>query len=379
MKIAFIVHDVSDFRGHDRYTAELIRHFCHEHEISIFTANLFGIDSDKVKFYKCPYFKSPVLLKIITFFITSYFRLLFKKREGYDLIHMQGVCTLPPKNTIITAHFCAASYYRLYKKYVFNRITPLRKLYQYIYLKTCILLEMWVLCSKNIKKIIAPCESVKKEIIKYYKIDPDKIIVLYEGVDTEIFKPYVNTGHKTKEKKQMYLIGDCERNSLFHVLRALRHTKEVTLTVIGSRSVEYYKELVFKLGIADRVIFEEGKKQMSSIFAVCDIFICTSIYETFGLTALEAISCGIPTLLSRLTGVSELVEDGKNAVLINDPADEDEIASKINLLLENAALMKNLSEGARELALLHTWDKVAAETFGVYKKVLENRNVGKDI
>ncbi len=371
MNIAFVAHNVNDFGGHSRYAAELVRHFYHDNDVSVFASTVSCIDGNKIAFYKIPSIKWPVICKIISFFISSYIVLLYNTiRKKYDLIHLQGACTMPTQRAVVTAHICSAAYYNIYKMCIFPKLSPFRKCYQHIYIKLCIFLEKMVFSNKNTKKIIAPSQKVRDELFKHYKVDLEKIVVLYEGVDIEKFKPRQTITDSVKEKN-LFLVGDYERNNLFSVLKALKGIGGIRLYAIGDYRFKYYKGKASALGIENRIKFLGRIEQIHHIFKECDIFICPSIYESFGLAALEAMACGIPVLVSKHSGISELIEDSKNGLLLDDPTDATEITDKIKTLLKDSRLMACMAKESRKLAIAHTWDSVCNKTFDIYKEIVD--------
>ena len=99
-----------------------------------------------------------------------------------------------------------------------------------------------------------------------------------------------------------------------------------------------------------------------------------TLNEAFGLIVLEAMSSGLPSLVSSLAGAAELVEDGLNGLLIKDPTDPLEIATKLDSILMNERLRRLLGEEGRQTALKYTWDVVAQKHIEVYKWVLGGKS-----
>ncbi len=96
------------------------------------------------------------------------------------------------------------------------------------------------------------------------------------------------------------------------------------------------------------------------------IFKASESSEPFGITALEAISAGTPTIVSKTAGVSEAFQN----CLRTDFWDTDEMANKIIALLRYDALRKTIKENSKKEIDLFTWDRVAEKTFDVYTGVV---------
>ncbi len=86
---------------------------------------------------------------------------------------------------------------------------------------------------------------------------------------------------------------------------------------------------------------------------------------------LEAMASGLPVLVSRWAGAAELIHDGIDGLLINDPTDLAEMSAKLGVLLRDENLRRRLGDNARRAALHYSWDGVARKTLEVYDRVLQ--------
>ncbi len=100
------------------------------------------------------------------------------------------------------------------------------------------------------------------------------------------------------------------------------------------------------------------------------MFLLPSLYEPFGLSILEAMASGLAVLASRDCGAAELIHDGVDGLLIQNPRDVPEISAKLGALLKDADIRARLGRQARRKAQRYTWDRVARETEEVYERVL---------
>jgi glycogen synthase len=225
-------------------------------------------------------------------------------------------------------------------------------------------------------KIIAVSQFTKRTIIEKYGIDPDKITVIYNAV--------YSIAEGEKQKLVLFLGRLTIQKGADVFLRAAKKVTEfepdVRFVVAGTGDLlpDLINQAV-KLGISNRVIFTDRltDNEMKYMYGIASVYVMPSISEPFGITALEAISAGTPTIASKTAGVCETFHN----CLKVDFWDSDEIANKIISLLRYESLSKTLTEnGMREIELF-TWDNVAEKTLDVYnglnvarlKKQLEER------
>jgi len=229
---------------------------------------------------------------------------------------------------------------------------------------------------KKADKIIAVSQFTKRTIIEKYGIDPEKITVIYNAVYP------IAEGEK---QKLVLFLGRLTIQKGADVF--LRAAKKVTEFEPGVRFVvagagDLLPDLInqaVKLGISNRVIFTDHltDDEMKHMYGIASVYVMPSVSEPFGITTLEAISAGTPTIASKTAGVCEAF---RNCLKV-DFWDSDEIANKIISLLRYESLNKTLSENGRQEIELFTWDNVAEKTLDVYnglnvarlKKQLEER------
>lgn len=225
-------------------------------------------------------------------------------------------------------------------------------------------------------KIIAVSQFTKRTIIEKYGINPDKITVIYNAVYP------ISEGEK--QKLVLFLGRLTIQKGADVFLRAAKKVTEfepdVRFVVAGTGDLlpELITQAV-KLGISNRVIFTDHLTdgEMKHIYGIASVYVMPSVSEPFGITALEAISAGTPTIVSKTSGVSETFQN----CLKVDFWDSDEIANKIISLLRYESLSTSLTENGRKEIERFTWDNVAEKTLDVYngltierlKKQLEER------
>jgi len=218
---------------------------------------------------------------------------------------------------------------------------------------------------KKADKIIAVSHFTKRVIVDKYGINPDKISVVHNAVYP------IPKGHK--QGIVLFLGRLTIQKGAEFFLRAASIVKnfepETKFVVAGDGDM--LPRLITQsidMGISDKVIFTGRltEEEVKHIYGISSVYVMPSVSEPFGITALEAISAGTPTIASKTAGFSEAF---KNCLKV-DFWDSDEMANKIISLLRYDPLHRTLAkEGKREIELF-TWDRVADKTIDVYNGVI---------
>lgn len=226
-------------------------------------------------------------------------------------------------------------------------------------------------------KIVAVSEYTKQIIINRYKIPAEKIEVVHNSIDMD---SYPESNHAnvfrylTLMKKDGWkVIGSVGRltvqKGLTNLIRAMQlvvqKAPKTILLIVGNG--DQRDELIMlsaELGIAKNVLFvdfQRGQEQRDA-FEILDIFAMPSVSEPFGITPLEAIGFGVPTLISKQSGVSEVI----NNALKVDCWDINKLADQLLSAITNQSLLDTLvKESGAEFSTLN-WKKSAEKIKSIY-------------
>ena len=232
--------------------------------------------------------------------------------------------------------------------------------------------EKRAIVSPDTRGISANSERTQADLIRFYGADPAKIAVIYNGVDTERFTPdnrrfrsAIRRRYSIAEDALVVLfVGEYRRKGLATIIDALGKLRDprLHLLAVGRGDVDHYKQLAASAGIAGRATFAPPARDIEQVFGAADVFAFPTYYEPFGMVVTEAMASGLPAITSRRAGASELIEDGRSGLLLEQPGDAQELAEKISLLVSNSALRQAMSRNARPAASQYNWDDVAADT-----------------
>ncbi len=247
-------------------------------------------------------------------------------------------------------------------------------------------------------RIIVPSEATKNDIIKFYGVNEDKIKVIYHGVVSchceeerrsnpvttcdscniesyEIDNGIVASlcGAPRNDKKYILFVGSIQpRKNIvrlieaFEILKSRRDEALPRLYIAGAKgwmADEIYKKAK-ESKFSDDIIFKGSVSddELADLYKNAAIFVLPSLYEGFGLPILEAMSYGIPCVISDNSSLSEIAGD---SALLVDAYNPNDIAEKMNVLLNNEELRKELSEKGIENARRFSWIEAARKTLAV--------------
>jgi len=223
-------------------------------------------------------------------------------------------------------------------------------------------------------RIIAISEHTKKDLVQKFKIPPEKIRVVYHGVDDRSFYPMEKEACKKElgfENKTVVLnVGTEEPRKNIDVLLksfyiARQKLSNIVLVRVGPKS-EKSAKLIEKLGLEKDVIYLpfQEEESLARIYSAADVFVMPTSYEGFGLTALEAMKCGTPVVCSNAASMPEVVGD---AAIKLEPWDIEGYSREIANVLASESLSSDMIRKGIEQAKKFSWEKCARETLEVYE------------
>ena len=221
-------------------------------------------------------------------------------------------------------------------------------------------------------KVVTVSNYTKDMVMKHYGIDPSKIEVVHNAVE---FTDYKKDISETNDKMVLFLgritIQKGPDWFLYAARKVLDKVPNAKFIIAGSGDMEpIIIQKAAELGMADRVLFSGFLRgdDIDKAYAMADLYVMPSVSEPFGITPLEAMRNGTPTLISKQSGVSEVVTHCLKA----DFWDVDEMAEKMIGVLEHAPLKEVLSENGGKEVLKFSWNEPAKKCMDIYKEVVAN-------
>lgn len=240
-------------------------------------------------------------------------------------------------------------------------------------------------------RIVCASDGEREMLAELYGASKARVSVVPCGVDVDKFRPMDTLAAKRAlgldpQVPVLLFVGRIEPLKGIDVLiRAASQLEgRFQLLVVGgdykddSRTSDL-KQLAGDLGVSGKIVFVDAvaHDDLPDVYNAADICVVPSYYESFGLVALEAMSCGVPVIASRVGGLKETVQDGRTGYLVPWRCPEP-FAERLDLLLMNESLRRSLGEEAREVALRYRWSEVAAQVEKLYHELV-SRHRGETI
>ena len=175
----------------------------------------------------------------------------------------------------------------------------------------------------------------------------------------------------------LFVANDYARKGLTTLLAALVTLPlDVQLAVVGhAAQAQRFRDLAAALGVGERVHFLGSLDGVSQAYRAADVLVHPTLDDSFAMVVLEGLAHGLPVVVSgpAQCGISTLLRDGKDALLLTDPQDSKELVGTLQRLLADQALQQRLSANGRAFAEAHTWERAAADYERLYRASMAGR------
>ncbi len=247
-------------------------------------------------------------------------------------------------------------------------------------------------------RIIVATLAERTQLRFLYRADDRKMVTIPPGVDTSHFYPIPADEAKQfiglePEDRMILFVGRIEPlkgvDTLIQAMSCLNLAglhRPVHLAIIGgepnvqpedmSDEMSRLQKMCDELCVGGMVLFlgKRGQDTLPYYYSAAELLVMPSLYESFGMVALEAMACGTPVIASEVGGLGYLVQDGVTGYTIPD-SDPEALCDKLSRLLGDAHLRETMGLGASQYALDYAWEKIAAQMIAVYSELVEKEKV----
>ncbi|KAA9026297.1 glycosyltransferase family 4 protein [Niallia endozanthoxylica] len=235
-------------------------------------------------------------------------------------------------------------------------------------------------------RVVVCSNFMQEEVLKLFKPTVHKLATIPNGIDCEREKgqainPFSAENDMDSDRKMIFSIGRMVKEKGFDTLieaaAILKGLGANICFIIAGKGpmLEVYRRKVVEMQLTDTVRFigfiDDDKRD--ALLELCEMAVFPSIYEPFGIVALEAMKAGKPTIVSNTGGLKGIVQHLETGLLI-EPENSKNVAEQIMLLLENPEMAMEIGEnGKKAIESQYNWKLAAAETVYLYNNILQNR------
>lgn len=291
------------------------------------------------------------------------------RRHKVDLFHEPHYVLPPfvPCRSVVTIHDCI---HLRFPQYLPNRLA-------HAYARTF----LWT-ATHQADRIITVSEASKRDILQYFRVPPEKIEVIYNGIDErywtapceeeiervrfryQLNDPFILYAGNIKPHKNLERLIDA-----YHLLHR-QGFDQLKLLIIGDEISKYatLRRAVhrYKLHKHVRFLGFVPDQTLAALYRLAAVFVFPSLYEGFGLPPLEAMASGTPVVTSNVSSLPEVAGD---AALLIDPYDAEAIAGAIRLVLTDERLRDDLRARGLARARLFSWANAVERICAIYDEV----------
>lgn len=232
------------------------------------------------------------------------------------------------------------------------------------------------------KKIIAISDMVKNDLIRWYKISEDRIVVVYNGVDAERFNPK-NRQYRSEIRKRygigkefviLFVSNNFRMKGLGQLIKALAELKKESyppfkLLILGRDQKTPYLRLAQKVGLSEEMIFAGSTHEPEKYYGAADLLAHPTFYDACSLTVLEALASGLPVITTSFNGASGIVPSERGKV-IKDSRNLKELKEVVRFFLKNRMHERCLSQDGEKFRLHSNWANLN-QIIMIFKEIVQ--------
>jgi UDP-glucose:(heptosyl)LPS alpha-1,3-glucosyltransferase len=279
-------------------------------------------------------------------------------------VHTTGAIVFNRADTS-TVHFCHRAFVRRTGRTSrARRQTVAHRINSWIGTRLSLAAERWCYRPGRTASIVGVSQGVAREVEQEFPRMAGRVSVIPNGVDLREFGGDTIARRRIRERFDLddgalvavFVGGEWERKGLRFVIESLPHAREWRLIVVGEGDRAKYAEVAAAAGVADRVRFAGEAAAVGPFYSAADGFVLPTASEAFPLVSLEAAAAGLPLLITRVSGVEELLVEGVNGWFIE--RDAGVIADRLARLATDPGLRSSMGAAAREVAARFGWQQV---------------------
>jgi len=397
LRIAVVSPFLDRRHGAERCVVEQIEYFCQQKgsEIHIYSQSVQDLEvvrysprhhsaepSRRPIWHRLPSPPGPHLFNFVWWFFTNTLLRWYHRAFcslSYDVVYSPGINC--PDADAIVVHVVFHELLRHVRESLRLRSTPFRSwpatIHRNLYYRLIMFLEVLIYRKPKLQ-LAAVSKLTARELSQ--TAQRDDITVIPNAVDGAKFNLDERLRRRTEARAAFHfqdsdfvllLIGNGWKNKGLHTLLealGILRFSTLKLLVVGRDDQTPFQMQLRKLQIVSQVIFVQPSADVLRFYAAADAYSGPSLHDSFALPPLEAMASGLPVITSAQNGGSQIITDGVDGFILNDPVDSTRLAEIIRNLAEHPALCREIGAKAASTANSYTWERNASETWSFVSK-----------
>jgi glycosyltransferase involved in cell wall biosynthesis len=375
--------------GTERIIIEWIAQLADKFEIHIYSQQVKDIDPATISWHRIPKLPGPHLLNFLWWFAANYIWRAWDRRfRGlqHDIVFSPGPNCL--NADVISVHIVFAEFLRQVQPELRLTRNPLwswpKLLHRRLYYRIAIFLERLAYTNPQTVLILI-AQKTAADLERLYQRH-ERCIVMYLGLDHATYNPPRRAALREGARKQLglsqerfvlLLVGnDWHKKGirvLFDALVSLG-ALPIDLLVVGREDPAPFETMVRNRALEGRVHFLSARKDVEFYYAGADAYTGPSLEDTFALPPVESMACGLPVIVSRENGTFEIITNGVDGLILDNPKDAAGLAAMIRRLYEDKEFRDRLGERAAETARQYTWESNGRELAAIFEAILQRKS-----
>lgn len=387
-RIAIVSPFLDKRHGTERPVVEWVSLLSDHFEIHIYSQAVEDLDLEKISVHPIPKLPGPHLFNFLWWFAANHVWRAwdrYVRRIRYDIVLTPGTNCLDAD--VVSVHIAFAEFVARVKSELNFSRNPLRSwprlLHRRIYYGIIIALENHIYTNPR-HRLVYISRKVVADVERFYgqrKPSP----ILYAGIDHDVFNPDRTCALRPSSRQQLrlensrfvlLLVGnDWHKKGIRALLNCLCLLTDlpIDLLVVGSDDPSTFRALVAEKRLSDRVHFLPPRKDVEFYYAAADVYVGPSLEDAYALPPAEAMACGLPVITSLQAGVSEIITNGIDGLVLPDPTNSAQLASMIRRLHDDHNFRKLLGAKAFETALQFSWEQNARDLVGLFEEIIARK------
>lgn len=387
-RLAVVSPFLDKSHGTERIVVEWISLLSETFEIHVYSQDLEDLNLGKITWHRIPKLPGPHLFNFVWWFMANHWwRLWDRHFRGLlqDVVFTPGANCLDAD--VISVHIVFAEFLRSVQNELTLASNPLRSwprlLHRRIYYQLAIALEKRAYM-KTDSTLVLVAGKTGSDLAKFYGRH-DRLFVLYPGLDHSSFNPDRRAVLRGSARAELELPGDrmailmvgndWRKKGIRVLLDAMTRLRDlpVDLLLVGEEDPQPFLLMVNERELNSRVRFLSPRKDVEFYYAAADAYAGPSLEDTGPLPPVEAMACGVPAILSASCGTADIITDGVNGLILDDPTDAASLAAMIRRLCEDRAFREQLGQNAAAKAREFTWERNGQQLTAIFEEIVRQK------